>query len=96
MRREPLRYWIATAAALTLAAELFTGVILWLALDAGAGRGFGRGGGREFAGVERHTWVDLHDWVGLTLGAVVVVHLALNWRWVVEQTRRLLAGPQSS
>lgn len=96
MRREALLYSIAIAGALTLAMELATGLILWLALPSGHGAGLGRGSGRAFAGVDRHTWVDLHNWAGMALVAVVGVHLALNWRWVREQTRGLLAGPPSA
>ena len=96
MRREALLYSIAIAGALTLAMELATGLILWLALPSGHGAGLGRGSGRAFAAVDRHTWVDLHNWAGMALVAVVGVHLALNWRWVREQTRGLLAGPPSA
>ena len=98
MRREALLYWIAIAGALTLAMELATGLILWLALPSGHGPALGRGSGsgRAFAAVDRHTWVDLHNWAGIALVAVVGVHLALNWRWVREQTRGLLAGPPSA
>ena len=96
MRREALLYSIAIAGALTLAMALATGLILWLALPSGHGPGLGRGSGRAFAAVDRHTWVDLHDWAGMALVAVVGVHLALNWRWVREQTQNMLAGPPSA
>jgi hypothetical protein len=105
MKREALLYAIAIAGALTLAIALATGLILWLALPSGHGAGLGgrgpglggHGAGRsEFAAVDRHTWVDLHNWAGIALVAVVGVHLALNWRWVREQTQGLLAGPPSS
>ncbi len=89
-------YSIAIAGALTLAMALATGLILWLALPSGHGAGLGRGSGRPFAAVDRHTWVDLHDWAGMALVAVVGVHLALNWRWVREQTQDMLAGPPSA
>ncbi|HII06503.1 MAG TPA: DUF4405 domain-containing protein [Methanotrichaceae archaeon] len=31
----------------------------------------------------------LHDRSGLLLGILVVLHFALNWRWVVARTKRL-------
>jgi Domain of unknown function (DUF4405) len=90
--RERLLYWIAALGALTLLLELATGLVLWLALPRGGG--FGRGGGdHTFATLDRHTWTDLHDWIGLALVAVVLAHLALNWRWITDQTRRLLSTP---
>jgi Domain of unknown function (DUF4405) len=37
-----------------------------------------RGAERSFLGIDRLTWIDLHDWVGLLLAAVIVVHVGLN------------------
>jgi Domain of unknown function (DUF4405) len=97
--RERLLYWIAALGALTLLLELATGVVLWLALPRdgdgdGDGGGFGRrGGDHSFATLDRHSWSDPHNWIGLALVAVVLVHLALNWRWITDQTRRLLSAP---
>ena len=92
--RERLLYWVAALGALTLLLELATGLVLWLALPRGGGGGSGRrGDDHSFAALDRHTWADLHDWIGLALVAVVFVHLALNWRWIIDQTRRLLAAP---
>jgi Domain of unknown function (DUF4405) len=92
--REQLLYWIAALGALTLLLELATGLVLWLALPRGGG-GFGRrGGDHSFAALERHTWADPHNWIGLALVTVVLVHLALNWRWIAGHTRRLLTAPR--
>jgi hypothetical protein len=33
----------------------------------------------------------IHDWSGVILGILVVIHLALNWGWMVSMTRRLLS-----
>jgi hypothetical protein len=32
----------------------------------------------------------IHEWVGLALGLVLVVHLTLHWDWVVRATRNLI------
>ncbi len=29
-----------------------------------------------------------HEWVGLAIGGAVLIHLALNWKWIVTVTRR--------
>jgi hypothetical protein len=29
----------------------------------------------------------IHDWSGITMAALVLVHLVLNWRWIVCTTR---------
>lgn len=35
-------------------------------------------------------WVDIHKWVGLSLFAVVILHVSLYYRWLVQSTRLYL------
>jgi hypothetical protein len=35
------------------------------------------------------TGLAIHEWLGLALGLVLVVHLTLHWDWVVRTTRRV-------
>lgn len=96
MNRARLLYSAVLAGAACLVLEVATGLILWIAVPSGQGPRFrGRGAEHSFLGIDRLTWIDLHDWVGLLLAAVIVVHVGLNWRWVTKQTRLLLAGPAS-
>jgi hypothetical protein len=37
------------------------------------------------------TGVALHEWVGLGLIVILVVHLVLNWNWIVGTTRRVFS-----
>ena len=32
----------------------------------------------------------IHDWSGVIMAILVVVHIALNWRWLVCMTRAML------
>ncbi len=34
-----------------------------------------------------------HDWGGIILALLLLVHIALNWRWMVTTTRTLLRKP---
>ena len=36
------------------------------------------------------TGLVVHEWLGLALGLVLLVHLTLHWDWVVRTTRRLV------
>ena len=60
--------------------------------------GRGEGGGRvTLLGMNRHDWGEWHAWVGYAMAALVVVHLALHWRWLVkiaaaQKPWRLAAG----
>lgn len=37
----------------------------------------------------RNTWDDLHTWGGVLMIAVVVIHVALHWKWVVNMAKRI-------
>ena len=93
MNRARLLYSAVLAGAACLVFEVATGLILWIAVPSGQGPRFLRhGGDHSFLGIDRSTWIDLHDWIGLLLAVVIIVHVGLNWRWVTKQTRLLLAG----
>jgi hypothetical protein len=69
--------------------ETVSGFVLWLVLP-GGGEGYMGGRGSIAAGTflwPRDTWVDLHNWVGVALVVVVVLHLVLHRRWIVHTTK---------
>ena len=39
----------------------------------------------------RATGDTIHEWLALALGGAIVMHLLLNWNWIVEVTSRLFA-----
>ncbi len=57
-----------------------TGLLLAYRLPHGAGNA-GRFG---FLGYGRHEWGDIHTWLAFFGLLLVVVHLALNWPWLVK------------
>jgi hypothetical protein len=102
-RRCRLLYTLAVTAAALLLFEAVSGLVLWLALPHGQGGGtgsglgrgareFGSGVERTFAGIDRSLWVTTHDWAAVAFVVVVVLHVALHWKWVVRQTRAVLGG----
>jgi len=47
-------------------------------------------------GLTRHQWGTVHFWISLALLAVVLLHLALHWQWVVLTVRRKLAPARTA
>lgn len=97
MNRTKLNVLIDT---LALAGAVFlvaTGFILEYLLPPGSGRlgteghGVGPGGMHRpillLWGLTRHEWGDIHFWIALSLLAVLSVHLALHWRWIVTMVK---------
>jgi uncharacterized protein DUF4405 len=38
------------------------------------------------------TGIAVHEWLGIGLGVVLLVHLTLHWDWVIRTTQKLLRG----
>jgi len=66
-----------------------TGLLLQYRLPPGS-RG---GSGMNVAGMSRHEWGDLHSWIGLVFIVLIVVHMALHWRWFWQVASRKRSIP---
>lgn len=91
MRKSTRNYIIGIIMFLLAVFETVSGFVLWLVLPRGGG-GYmgGRGGGSIATGTflwSRDTWLDLHNWVGVALVVIVVLHLVLHRRWIVHTTK---------
>lgn len=42
------------------------------------------------------TGKDLHEWLGISLGAVIIVHLLLSWNWIVGITKKFFSKLKAS
>ena len=43
------------------------------------------------ASAPRFTGIAVHEWLALALGGAIIVHLLLNWNWVISVTSRLFS-----
>lgn len=66
-----------------------SGLLLWLLLPSGGFQG-GRNPAyyQEILLLTRRDWRALHTYVGMLMMSGVVIHLALNWRWIVCTAKR--------
>jgi len=74
--------------------QSFSGFVIWLFLPRGRMDFYTmkQGVGRTFWGLQRNVWLDLHTWVAVAILAIVIIHLILNWNWVVNVTKNILRG----
>jgi hypothetical protein len=74
--------------------ESLSGFVIWLFLPRGAGDYFYMiiGYGRTFWGLQRNVWADLHAWGAVTILAIVIIHLILNWNWIVAVSKNISRG----
>ncbi len=60
-----------------------SGLILFLFLPGG----IRRGGYQEFIGIIKQNWVVIHDWSGIILIILVLIHFLLHWNWITCMTK---------
>ena len=74
--------------------EALSGFVLWLIMPRGFGDNMATQGGlgRTFWGLQRNVWVDLHAWVAVFMIAIIVVHIIIHWRWIVNVTLGKIKG----
>ena len=66
-----------------------TGLLLAYRLPPGS-----RGGrGLSALGWTRHEWGDLHYWISLAFLLLIVIHMALHWRWFWQIASKRRAWP---
>lgn len=84
MKRTHLNFLIDLAAALLFLCMLATGFLLSFPLPPGTNKSL------TLWGLSRHQWGGVHFWISGALLAVLLVHLALHWQWVVSVVRQRL------
>jgi hypothetical protein len=80
---------------------IISSYILWFILPMGQGMGgnklcptrltgLGVQGNNTFVfDWPRYVWVDIHSWIALVAIGLVIIHLILHWRWIIETAKRI-------
>lgn len=88
MKKTYLNYLIDLLMLVAGALSAFSGLAL---LFMPRGRGFQRHSfayySPSFAGIQKHFWIDIHDWSSILLILIVILHLILHWNWIVCVTK---------
>jgi hypothetical protein len=84
--RTKLNLWVDIVTGLAFAFMVGSGILAKWILPPGS-----RGGtGFVWLGQGRHFWSDIHFWVGISMLALVILHIYLHWNWVVGTWGRLV------
>jgi hypothetical protein len=84
MKRTALNLLIDVLAAVCFVGMMATGYLIRFPLPPGSNKNL------ALWGLTRHQWGGVHFWISLGLLAVVLIHLALHWQWVVSVVARQL------
>lgn len=77
MKRNQVHFIVDMLSLAAFALMTSTGVLLHSLLPPGSG---------HFSvlwGMNRHEWGVIHFWISMALLILLVIHLLLNWRWIV-------------
>ncbi|MFZ7101806.1 MAG: DUF4405 domain-containing protein [Peptococcaceae bacterium] len=86
------QYVASIALFILFAVDCFSGFVLWLILPRGSLDYYNMlsGSGRTFWGLQRDIWVDIHAWIATLIVAIIIIHVILNWKWVVNVSQKIL------
>ncbi|MHC4444473.1 MAG: DUF4405 domain-containing protein [Planctomycetota bacterium] len=100
MRKNLLNFLVDLITLLVMLGMIATGLVIRFILPPGTGGRhiYGHGEGKQLLlwGLGRHDWGDLHFWLAVALGILLILHVALHWRWVCATIGRLLLGDKAS
>jgi len=82
MNRTRLNYWIDIGLAISFFTCFITGLIKWPGLIKLIGTS-------AYRTLHVRNISLLHDWSGLIMGLLVIIHLALHWKWIVVVTKSM-------
>ena len=68
--------------------QAMTGLIMWLAFPENSENGHDAVEA-TFWSLSQHAWAVPHRWVAIALLAVIIIHLVINWKWLVSTVRGL-------
>ena len=84
MKRNTLNFVIDLVSAVVMLGLIGTGLIMRFVLPPGSGRG------RLLWTMDRHGWGDVHFWMAVAAGVLMLVHVALHWQWVCTTVSRMI------
>jgi len=90
MKRVTINAIIDIGCLITFIPSIITGLVLYLVLPEGGGRG---SGGATYLGIVRNQWVTMHNYTSLVFAALLIIHLLLHWKFF-RNINRNLAGKE--
>ena len=83
MNKSKINYVVDFLLGLSFLITAITGLVIFFLLP----KGIKQGSYQEFLGIVKGTWSSIHDWSGIIMIVLSIVHLILHWKWVVCMTK---------
>lgn len=82
--RSFVKYLVDIHLFITLFAMLLSGLFLDFVIPVGRVSS----GDKYFLGLHRHSWIDMHLFLALIFMTLVIIHVGINWKLVVQLTKQ--------
>ena len=92
MRRNTLNFIVDALTLLTMLVMVSTGLLIKYILPPRLGTGVHK----SLADMDRHEWGEIHFWAAVVLGALLLLHVALHWKWVCATVQGWLDEAKAS
>jgi hypothetical protein len=89
MKKWVINYILLVALLVLGLIQAISGFLLWLVIPGGH-RGFGFGQVMGDFIWSRYTWIEIHDWTAIALVIVVIIHIILHWKWIIETSKKII------
>jgi hypothetical protein len=90
MRRITINALVDIGCLITFIPSLISGLVLYLVLPEGGGRG---SGWATYLSIPRNQWVTMHNYTSLLFAALLILHLLLHWKFF-RNIISILAGKE--
>lgn len=88
MKRITINALVDVGCLITFIPSLISGLVLYLVLPSGGGRG---NSWSLYLGIPRFQWLTMHDYTSLVFSALLILHLLLHWKFFRYLGRPLTA-----
>jgi hypothetical protein len=86
MKRITINTLVDIGCLVTFIPSLITGLVLYLVLPSGGGRG---NSWVTYLGIARSQWVTMHNYTSLAFAVLLILHLLLHWKFFKNIGRNL-------
>lgn len=86
MNKQKTNYIIDLLALVSFIIAAISGLVIRFFMPSGVRQGRLQ----EFLGIQKGVWLEIHDWAGIILIVLIVIHFILHWDWVVCMTKSML------
>jgi cytochrome b subunit of formate dehydrogenase len=85
MDKTKINYIIDAFLAISFVITAITGILIFFFMPGGVPQGRFQ----ELMGVSKAVWSAMHNWAGIIMMLLSLVHVILHWRWIVSMTTSL-------